>query len=151
MIDGVVARRLEAHLDERGRLIELFRADEDGLPAFGQVHLSTVHPGAIKAWRRHKQRTDVLACVRGTVRLGLFDPRPTSKTFEQVNELFIGPENPLRVTIPPRVWFGLKGVGTEEAIVVVWTDEAYNPLAPDEERWDPVVNEIPFDWESRDR
>ena len=150
MIDGVRLLTLENHLDERGRVVELFRADDDSLPPFGQVHLSTVRPGAVKAWHRHHKRTDVIACVRGVVRLGLYDPREESPTHLEVNELFLAPDSPHRVLIPPKVWFGLKGVAGDESMVVVWTDEPYNALVPDEERWDPLANEIPFDWERRD-
>jgi dTDP-4-dehydrorhamnose 3,5-epimerase len=150
VIDGVELRPLEPKVDERGRVVELFRADEN-LPGFGQVHLTTVHPGAVKAWHRHARRTDVLAVVAGTVRVGLFDGRDGSPTYGEVNEFFLGVHFHRRLTIPPGVWFGLKGVGTEEALVVVYTDEPYRRLSADEERWDPEANEIPFDWERRDR
>lgn len=151
MIDGVRVERLEGHEDERGRLVPLFREDDPAVPRFGQVHLTTVHRGAIKGWRRHRERTDCLAAVRGTVRVGLYDARPGSPTEGEVNEFFIGERSPLRLTIPPGVWFGLKGVGEGEALVVVLTDRAHDALDPDEERLDPHVNEIPFDWERRDR
>jgi dTDP-4-dehydrorhamnose 3,5-epimerase len=151
MIDGVEVKELTNQLDERGHVTELFRADDVGDVRFGQVHLATVRPGVVKGWHRHVHRTDLLTCVRGIVRLGLYDPREASPTHLEVNEMFLGPERPLRVKIPPKVWFGLKGVGPEEAYVVVLTDEPHNRHVPDEERWDPEVNEIPFDWERRDR
>lgn len=150
MIAGVSLKPLEPKVDERGRVVELFRADE-GLPAFGQVHLATVQPGAVKAWHRHAERTDVFAVIAGTVRVGLFDGRRGSETEGEVNEFFLGTHLPRRLVVPPGVWFGLKGVGVEEALVVVYTDHAYRRLSADEERWDPEVNEIPFDWARRDR
>lgn len=150
MIDGVHVRNLEIRPDERGRFAELFRADE-GLPPFGQVHLATVLPGAIKAWHRHRRRTDVLAVVSGMLRLGLYDGRHGSSTEGELNQFFLGVHAPLRITIPPGVWFGLKGVGPDEALVVVYTDLPNDPRDPDEDRWDPHVNDIPFDWDRRDR
>lgn len=149
MIDGVKVVSLEIKPDERGRLVELFRAGQDGVP-FGQVHLTTVFPGAVKAWHRHKRRTDVLAVVEGQARLGLYDGRPDSPTEGQLNQFFLGVHQPLKVTIPPGVWFGLKAVGIGEALVVVLTDLPHDSRDPDEERLDPVLNEIPFDWERRD-
>lgn len=149
MIDGVQVVELKVKPDERGRLVELFRADQGGIP-FGQVHLTTVFPGGIKAWHRHKRRTDVLAVVEGQVRLGLYDGRTDSRTEGELNQFFLGVHGPLRITIPPGVWFGLKGMGTTEALVVVFTDHPHDPRDPDEERMDPVLNEIPFDWERRD-
>jgi dTDP-4-dehydrorhamnose 3,5-epimerase len=151
LIDGVVVKRLEVKADERGRLVELFRSDDPDFRGFGQVHLTTVRAGVVKAWRRHKTRTDVLAAVAGMVRLGLYDGRSGGKTEGELRQFFLGVHSPLRVTIPPGVWFGLKGVGAEEALVVVCTDAPYDPRDPDEEHWDPVINEIPFDWDRRDR
>lgn len=151
MIDGVCAERLEGREDERGRLVELFRSDDPALPGFGQVHLVTVRREAVKGWHRHRERTDAVAVVRGTVRVGLYDDRPGSPTEGEVNEFFLGEHSPMRLVIPPGVWFGFKGLSEGEALVVVLTDRPHEPLDPDEERLDPHVNEIPFDWERRDR
>lgn len=151
MIDGVIIENLAPHADDRGRLMELFRADRPGTERYGQVHLTTVYPGAIKAWHRHNKRTDSLVCVAGMVRLGLYDDREGSRTAHELNQFFLGDHGLLRVTIPPGVWFGLKGLGTHEAQLIVLSDLAHDPKWPDEERWDPIVNEIPFDWERRDR
>ncbi len=150
MIEGVAVDPLEVKVDERGRVVPLFRADE-GLPAFGQIHLTTLHPGVVKAWHRHRRTTDVVACVAGTVRVGLSDDREGSATRGELNEFFLGVHAPWRIRIPPGVWFGLKAVGAGEALVVVYADRPYDPRDPDEERWDPEVNEIPFDWHRRDR
>jgi dTDP-4-dehydrorhamnose 3,5-epimerase len=151
VIDGVQVKTLQVHPDERGHFAELFRADDGALPAFAQVHLTTLYPGVVKAWHRHRDRTDALCALAGTVRLGLFDGRPGSDTEGEVNEFFLGEHSPLRVTIPPGVWFGLKGIGVGEALVLVLTDRTTNPHVPDEERWDPEANDIPFDWDLRHR
>jgi dTDP-4-dehydrorhamnose 3,5-epimerase len=151
MIDGVQVERLQCHVDERGRLTELFRADDGLCELFGQVHITTVQPGAIKAWHRHLETTDVIAPVAGTARLGLADDRDGSKTEGQMNEFFLTPLDPMKVLIPPGVWFGLKGVGTQEAVVAVFSDRLYDPKDPDQQRLDPLVNELPFDWDRRDR
>jgi len=150
VIEGLLVQSLEVKADERGRLAELFRADVPGTPAFGQVHLTTLHPGVVKAWRRHSRRTDALAVVSGMVRLGLYDGREESPTSGELRQFFLGDHSPLRVVVPPGVWFGLKGIGPAEALVVVLTDAPYDAKDPDEERWDPDVNDIPFDWERRD-
>lgn len=151
MIEGVRVQSLDLNVDERGRLVELFRGDEEDCREFGQVHVTTLFPGVVKAWHRHRVRTDVLAVVAGMVRLGLYDDREGSRSEGELNQFFLGEHNPLRVVIPPRVWFGMKGLGTSEAIIAVLTDRTYNPRDPDEERMDPDVNEIPFDWDIRHR
>jgi dTDP-4-dehydrorhamnose 3,5-epimerase len=151
VIDGVSLETLEPRFDERGRLIELFRSDADDCRGYGQVHVATMFPGVVKAWHRHRRRRDVLAVVSGMVRLGLYDDRAGSKTEGELNQFFLGVHNPLRISIPPLVWFGMKGLGSDEALVVVLTDATYDPRDPDEDRIDPEVNDIPFDWDLKHR
>ena len=150
MIEGVAVRQLSSRVDERGRVQPLWRQGVEGVPAFGQVHLVTVYPGVIKGWHRHRETTDLLACVQGAVRIGLYDEREGSKTAGQLNGFFLGDHQPLRLTVPPGVWFGIKGVGTREALLVVQADRPWDERDPDQETMDPEVNEIPFDWSLRD-
>ncbi|UCF68328.1 MAG: dTDP-4-dehydrorhamnose 3,5-epimerase family protein [Acidobacteriota bacterium] len=151
MIEGVCVDRLEPRVDERGRLVELFRRDDPATRDYGQIHVTTLYPGVVKAWHRHRRRADVIAVVAGMARLGLYDERQGSATEGELNQFFLGVHAPMRITIPPGVWFGFKGMGTDEAVIVVLTSQPFDPRDPDEDRLDPLVNEIPFDWDRRDR
>lgn len=151
MIEGVVLEELVNHPDERGRVLELDREDTPDHRAVAQTTLVTLFPGVVKAWHRHLHRTDTLVCVRGTVRVGLYDPREGSSTTGDLNQFYLAEIAPRRLRIPPEIWFGLKAAGPEEAYVLVLSDRVYDPADPDEERLDPHINEIPFDWDRRDR
>jgi dTDP-4-dehydrorhamnose 3,5-epimerase-like enzyme len=50
-IDGVKVTPRKIMPDERGRLVEIFRADEPDFVKFGQVYATTAYPGVVKAWR----------------------------------------------------------------------------------------------------
>jgi dTDP-4-dehydrorhamnose 3,5-epimerase len=63
-----------------------------------------------------------------------------------VNEFFAGEHNPILVQIPHGVYHGMKGVGEREAIIINTVTEPYNRSKPDEFRFDPHDNEIPYDW-----
>src|SRR5436305_1817848 len=67
LIDGVWIKPLRVIPDERGRLMEILRADDEGFTKFGQVYLSTTYPGVVKAWHLHKVQDDNFCCVRGMV------------------------------------------------------------------------------------
>jgi len=151
MIDGVRVTSLEPQIDERGRLVELFRSDEEECGSFGQVHVTTLFPGVVKGWHRHRRRNELFAVVQGMVRLGLYDDREGSPTDGELNQFFLGVHSPLRVFVPQGVWFGMKAIGGEEAIISVFSDARYDARDPDEERIDPEVNEIPFDWDIKHR
>jgi len=50
MIDGVKTKSLTTIADERGWLFEILRCDDDIFLKFGQVYLTAVYPGVVKAW-----------------------------------------------------------------------------------------------------
>jgi dTDP-4-dehydrorhamnose 3,5-epimerase len=146
MIDGVIVRELKPVTDERGWLMELLRSDWDVFEKFGQVYLTTVYPGVVKAWHYHKKQTDHMACVKGMVKLVLYDSRKSSRTFKQIHEVFAGDRRPLLVKIPPLVYHGFKAIGGETAYVINTPTETYNYENPDEFRLPPDTKQIPYDW-----
>ena len=150
MIDGVKVKKLKVVPDERGRLMEILRADDEMFIKFGQVYLTTAYPGVTKAWHYHKMQHDSMCCVKGTLKLVLYDPRDDSPTKGEVNEFFIGEHNPMLVQFPPGVYHGFKGVGTEEALVINTPTETYRYDKPDEYRLDAHDNDIPYDWARKD-
>ena len=52
-MDGVIVKKLRVIPDERGWLMEILRNDDSGYTEFGQVYVTAVYDGAIKAWHRH--------------------------------------------------------------------------------------------------
>jgi dTDP-4-dehydrorhamnose 3,5-epimerase len=151
MIDGVKTKKLAVHCDERGRLAEMLRSDDEMFIKFGQVYMTTVYPGCVKAWHYHKKQADSFVCVKGMIKLVLFDSRPNSKTKGEVNEFFIGEHNPMLVQIPEDVYHGFKGISETESIIINTPSNTYNPKQPDEYRLDADTKEIPYDWARKDR
>ena len=80
MIDGVVARKLNLITDDRGWLMEILRRDWDVFKEFGQVYVTTAYPHVVKAWHMHKKQIDHISCLKGTIKLALYDNRVNSKT-----------------------------------------------------------------------
>jgi len=150
MIEGVKTKKLKVIPDERGRLMEILRCDEEFFEKFGQVYLSTTYPGVVKGWHYHKVQADNIVCVKGMLKLVLFDNREGSSTNGEVNEFFIGEHNPMLVQVPKGVYHGWKCVSNEEAMVINCPSEAYNYSQPDEYRLDPHKNDIPYKWERKD-
>ena len=146
MIEGVKVKRLKVIPDERGRLMEILRSDDEIFQKFGQVYMTTTYPGVIKAWHYHKVQTDNIVVLKGMLKLALYDPREGSSTQGKVDEFFIGEHNPLLIQIPPQVYHGWKCVSQQEAIVVNCPTERYNYKDPDEYRLPFDTDQIPYDW-----
>ena len=147
MIEGVKTKKLRVIPDERGRLMEILRCDEEIFEKFGQVYVTTTYPGVIKGWHYHKVQTDNVAVVHGMVKLALYDAREGSPTKGEVNEFFLGIHNPMLVQIPKGVYHGWKCIGQEEAVVVNSPTEPYNYEKPDEYRVPFDSPSVPYDWE----
>lgn len=147
MIEGVVVTPLRQIPDERGKVMHMLKATDATFERFGEIYFSCVFPGAIKAWHFHKLMTLNYAVPHGRIKFVLFDDRPDSSTRGEVQELFLGPEEYSLVTVPPKVWSGFEGLGSETAIVA---NCATLPHAPDEiERREPFDQAIPYDWSTQ--
>ena len=151
MIEGVKIKKLKVIPDERGRLMEMLRSDDELFITFGQVYLTTAYPGVVKGWHYHKKQTDNMVVVKGMMKIVLYDGREGSSTKGEVNEFFMGIHNAILLQIPPFVFHGFKCIGEEEAMVVNCPTETFNYEDPDEFRVDPHENDIPYDWGRADR
>src|SRR3989338_5805303 len=142
MIDGVKLKKLKVIPDERGRLMEILRADDEFFQAFGQVYMTTVHPGVVKGWHYHKVQVDNFTCIAGMIKVVLYDCRKESPTYKEVNEFFVGIHNPLLIHVPHSIMHGFKCAGENEAIVVNIPTRAYNYYKTDEVPGWPVQNDV---------
>ncbi|MBT6050219.1 MAG: dTDP-4-dehydrorhamnose 3,5-epimerase family protein [Candidatus Scalindua sp.] len=144
MIEGVVITPLRQIFDERGKVMHMLRNDSTVFSEFGEIYFSCTYPGAIKAWHLHKEMTLNYAVIHGSIKCVLFDDRPGSKTRGCVEEYFLSPENYSLITVPPLVWNGWKGMGSETSIVA---NCATIPHDPSEIERKPVLDSsIPYDW-----
>lgn len=150
MIEGVKVKKLKVIADERGRLMEILRKDDDMFQSFGQVYMTTAYPGAVKGWHYHKKQSDNMAVVKGMMKIVLYDARKGSRTFGEINEFFAGEHNPILIHIPPYIYHGFKCISEEEALVVNTPTAVYRYDRPDEFRVAPHDNDIPYDWGRKD-
>ena len=146
MIDGVKVEDLRVIPDDRGCLMEMFRSDSPDFQKFGQVYVTLVYPGVVKAWHYHKIQTDNFICVSGMAKVALHDDREDSPTRGETDTFVIGWQRQRRLTIPPGVYHGFTAVGTEPASIINVPTEIYNYEDPDEFRkpWDDP--QIGYDW-----
>ncbi len=149
MIDGVVVTPLKQMCDERGKVMHMLRSDGQVFKGFGEIYFSCIYPGAIKGWHIHQKMVLNYAVPHGRIKFVLYDDRPQSQTRGEVMEIFMGPDNYCLVTVPPLVWNGFKGIGTEMAIVANCASISHDPQ--EIERRDPFDPSIPYQWELRNK
>ena len=144
MIDGVIVTHLSQIPDERGTVMHMLKSTDPVFTQFGEIYFSGVYPDVVKAWHIHTKMTLHYAVPIGKIKFVLYDERPNSPTFGEIQELFIGENNYCLVTVPPNVWNGFKGCGTEMALVANCASIPHDPT--EISRLDPADNHIPYDW-----
>ena len=149
MIEGVRVTPLRQIADERGKVMHMLRSDSEAFAGFGEIYFSTVFPGAIKGWHIHTRMTLNYAVPYGRIKFVLYDDRDGSSTRGEVQEIFLGPDSYNLVTVPPLVWNGFKGIGTEMALVANCASIPHDPTEID--RRDPFDPAIPYDWALKHR
>jgi dTDP-4-dehydrorhamnose 3,5-epimerase len=146
-IEGVGVVELRRIPDERGTIYHMLRADDPHFISFGEIYFTSVYPGVVKGWHRHREMTLNYACILGRIKLVLYDDRPESSTVGTLQELFLGTDHYALVTIPPGIWTGFKGMTEPYALVANCCTHPHDPART--ERLDPFDNQIPYDWAVR--
>ncbi len=150
-IDGVMIKPLKVIPDERGRLMEMLRSDDEIFMKFGQAYITTAYPGVVKAWHYHKVQVDHWVVIKGMAKVVLYDSREDSSTKGAVNEFFMGEKNQILLRIPAGVYHGYKCIGEEEVYIINFPTEVYHYDQPDEYRTPAHDNDFPYDWTRKDR
>jgi len=117
MIEDVIITRLKVIKDNRGKVMHMLRNDSPVFKNFGEIYFSTINFNSIKAWHLHKEATLNYVCVKGKVKLVLYDDRKNSSTKGKIKEYDLSPEDYYLITIPPNIWNGFKGLDKGESII----------------------------------
>ena len=117
MIHDIKITPLKILSDDRGKVMHMLRNDSKVFEKFGEIYFSTIYCGSIKGWHLHKESALNYVCVKGKVKLVLFDDRKDSPSKNQYQELTLSPENYFLVTTPTNIWNGFKGLDKSESII----------------------------------
>ncbi|MCM8799526.1 MAG: dTDP-4-dehydrorhamnose 3,5-epimerase family protein [Candidatus Omnitrophica bacterium] len=138
MIEGVKFVELKAHVDDRGYLIEILRANDEYFSKFGQVYLvGNFSKGTIRAFHKHNILWDWFFISHGSAKFVLIDDRKASPTFKSIDTFIVSSRNPSLIAVPPGVYHGWMSLEDDTQMVSI-ASEIYNRQAPDEVR-------IPYD------
>src|ERR1019366_8668614 len=150
MIEGVVITPLKKIPDDRGKIMHIMKGTDPAFKNFGEVYCSTIYPGIVKGWHLHKEMTLNYAVIKGNIKFVLYDDRKDSPTYGVTQEVFMGDNQYVMVTVPPFVWNGFMCIGLEEAFVINFTDIPHD--SEEIIRMDPHSNDIiKYNWAIKDR
>lgn len=117
-------KELPVFRDERGWLVEVLKGKEIS-DTFGQVYITTAHPGKVKGNHYHKEKTEWAYFLSGKAEVAFLDV----ETGEKRN--IIVDNNSTIVKIPPMISHGFKNTGNEMLYVLIYSNKVYDEKNPD--------------------
>ena len=117
----LISRRLFS--DDRGWFLKVITGREDNLPSHtGEVYLTMGYPGEKKGGHYHPIALEWFTVVKGKCTFCLEDVETKEKqTFD------LSFDDAKSVFIPNNVAHSFTNCGTDEMILIAYTDQLYNP------------------------
>lgn len=120
-----------------GDVLHGLKASDPNFKGFGEAYFSIAQKGYVKAWKLHKNMTMALIVPKGSVQFVFYDER--SNDF---HEYIIGDNNFGRLTVSPGVWFGFRGVGEGDNLILNIANIEHSPDEVDRRE----VNQMDYKW-----
>ena len=92
------------------------RKTDPGYNGFEEIYFSYIKPDSLKAWKMHKKMTLNLVVPMGDVRFNFIEV-DNKRNINERYEITIGTSNYSRITVPPGIIFGFKGLSDSINIV----------------------------------
>ena len=138
MKDIITEKILQVIPVEGGDVRHFLKSDERSFNGFGEAYFSFIEKGRIKGWKLHTRMTMNLVVPVGEVGFVFYDEKTSSFQIFK-----IGSNNYKRLTVPPNIWFGFKGLGLYSNLVVNLSNIIHDPSESKKlER-----SKIKFDWD----
>ena len=140
MIKDLLITPLDIIETPGGNVMHAMKQIDTGFFGFGEAYFSEIKPGSIKAWKRHREMTLNLIVPLGKIKFVMFDDRKGSNN--RFQEVIISKENYCRLTVPPMIWMGFKGLSSFKSILLNIASIPHNPNEVDKKE----IDKIQYDW-----
>ena len=137
-IAGVILKPLKQIYQDTGFVYHVLKRSDPEFHDFGEVYFSSILGFAVKNWRKHHKMTVNLAVPCGRVAVALVDLGEDGRKKGEM-KIELSPENYCLLSIPPGVWFALKGMSNGLNLMV---DVATLEHDPDEAESLPYENNL---------
>ena len=136
-VDQIVVTPLKRLTVIGGDVLHGMRRTDPGFVGFGEAYFSMIDQGAVKAWKRHLRMTLNFLVPIGSVQFVFID------NVGSIRKELVGLDRYVRLTIPPGIWFGFKGLFEPYSLLLNLADIPHDPFEIERR----AIDEFVFDWE----
>ena len=121
-LDDILITPLSRIATVGGDVLHAMKQSDVGYADFGEAYFSWVTAGAVKAWKRHTRMTMNVVVPLGQVRF-VFRLDGT----DELRVEDVGEGRYARITVPPGIWFGFKGLAAPQSLVLNIANIPHDP------------------------
>ena len=118
----IIIKPLKKFNLEDGDVLHALKCSENEFNGFEEAYFSTIKKNKIKAWKKHNRMTMNLIVPIGNVQFIFYDEK---KNF--LRSAIIGEDNYSRITVPPKIWFGFKGLSSRTSYILNISNLSHDP------------------------
>ena len=137
LLDKIKVTPLKIIKMSTGNIMRVLKKNELNNRIFGEAYFSKIKSGKVRAWKYHLKMTLNLVVPHGKVKFVFYSQK--EDIFKVIE---IGEKHYSRLTVPPKLWFGFKGISKSESIILNLTNIVHNP----KEILRCKINKIKFNW-----
>ena len=135
-VNHILITPLERIKCNGGDVMHAIKFTDPGYVGFGEAYFSIVEAGFTKAWKKHLRMTLNIVVPFGSVLFAFVDEK--SKIREEV----IGEMRYVRLTVPPGIWFGFKGLSFPNSVLLNVADIPHDPIEVERK----TIDEFKYNW-----
>ncbi len=136
-LDNILVTPLPRIQTAGGDVMHAMKQSDAGFAGFGEAYFSWVDAGAVKAWKRHSRMTMNLVVPVGQMRFVFFNEADNTFRVED-----IGAERYARLTVPPGIWFGFKGLAQPQNLLLNLASIPHDPTEAERR----TLEQIDYNW-----
>jgi dTDP-4-dehydrorhamnose 3,5-epimerase len=137
ILDTIKVKILKIILLPAGNNINIIKKIEMKKWSLEEAYFSKIKFKKIKAWKFHKKMTLNLTVPYGNVKFVFHCPKTNKFRTIKINK-----KKYARITVPPKIWFGFKGLSKPESIILNLANFRYNK----KEILRKKINQIKYNW-----
>ena len=140
-IKDLIVQKMPVNIDHRGYLIEGWRSDLTNFQP-QMMYVSYSQPKVRRGAHLHRLQMDYFVFLGpANFRVVVIDNRDFSSTYKEVDDFYVGANNPVYVVIPTGCWHGYQNVSNEIGMVINLPDKLYKG-----EQYKDPVDEVRCNW-----
>ena len=123
-----------------GDVLHAMKRTDAGYDGFGEAYFSWISEDAVKAWKRHTKMTMNVVVPVGRVQFVFSCVNYNGDKEYRIEE--IGVNRYARITVPPGIWFGFRGVHASQSLVLNLASIPHDPNEVERKS----LADFNFDW-----